>query len=137
MWIYGKFEARSILQNLRNRWNWRKIIITFLSSMKQPKNYLSAYSDTLSRILSVKNQANFIFRQFRDFGYGPTRKSENAEFAESFRNFHLLYQCTIWSLDTIIYIQYRLLFKITLFVGFFFKQKLGNKNFVCPSEKRS
>ena len=60
------------------------------SQIKQPKNYLSAYSDTLSRILSVNNHPNFIFRQFRAFGYGSIRKNEDAEFAESFRNFHLL-----------------------------------------------
>ena len=63
----------------------------YLSSLiKQPKNYLSTYSDTLSRNLSVKNHPNFIFHQFRVFGYGSICKNENAEFAESFTNFHLL-----------------------------------------------
>ena len=65
----------------------------YLSSyIKQPKNYLSVYSDTLSRILSIKNHPNFIFRQFRVFGYGSIRKNENAVSAESFRNFHSLHQ---------------------------------------------
>ena len=62
------------------------------SSIKQPKNYLSTYSDTFSRILFVKIHPNFIFRQFRVFNYGPIRKNESVEFAESLRNFHLLYQ---------------------------------------------
>ena len=59
----------------------------YLSSwIKHPKNYLSAYSDTLSRVLSVKNHPNFIFRRFRVFGDGSIYKNENTEFAESFRN---------------------------------------------------
>ena len=61
------------------------------SSIKQHKNYLTTYSDAFSWILSVKNDPNFIFREYRVFGYGPIPKNENAEFAESFRNFHLLY----------------------------------------------
>ena len=48
-------------------------------------NYFSTYSDTFSRILSVKNYPNFIFRQFHVFGYGTIPKNESAEFAESFR----------------------------------------------------
>ena len=45
-------------------------------------NYFSTYSDTFSRILSVKNYPNFIFRQFHVFGYGTIPKNESAEFAE-------------------------------------------------------
>ena len=48
-------------------------------------NYFSTYSDTFSRILSIKNHPNFIFHQFSVFGYGSIPKIENLEFAESFR----------------------------------------------------
>ena len=68
----------------------------FLSSLiKQPKNYPETYPDTFSQILSAKNNSNFIFLQFRVFVCGPVPKNENAEFAEGFKKFHLLYQCWI------------------------------------------
>ena len=37
----------------------------------------------------------------------------------------------------LLYIQYRLLFKIS-YISFelFFKQKIGNRNFFCPNENR-
>ena len=41
------------------------------SSIKQPKNYLSTFSDTFSRILFIKNHSNFIFRQFGLFRLWP------------------------------------------------------------------
>ena len=62
------------------------------SLIKQPKNYPWTYSDTFSQILSVKNNSNFIFLQFRIFICGPIPKSENAESAESFIKLFLLFQ---------------------------------------------
>ena len=62
------------------------------SSIAQPKNYLSIYSDTFSRILSDKNYPNFTLHQFRVFGYGPIPKNEITEFSVSFRKCHLLCQ---------------------------------------------
>ena len=60
----------------------------FLSFLiKQPKNYPWTYSDTFSLILSVKNNFNSIFLQFRVFVCGPIPKHENAEFAEVFKKF--------------------------------------------------
>ena len=60
----------------------------FLSSViKQPKNYPLTYSDTFSQILSVKNNSNYIFLQFRAFVCGPIPKNENAEFAKGFKKF--------------------------------------------------
>ena len=73
----------------RNSW---KVIITFLPHITQPKNYLSIYSDTFSRILSDKNHPNFTLHQFRVFGYGPIPKNEITEFAVSLRKCHLLCQ---------------------------------------------
>ena len=69
-------------RNLRNP---RKIVIPSLL-IKQPKNYPYTYSDTFSQILSVKNNSNFIFLQFRVFVCGRLPKNENAEFAEYFSN---------------------------------------------------
>ena len=76
--------ARSIPRNSRNWRNPRKIIISFLQTALE----LSlTYSDTFSQILSVKNNSNSIFLQFRVFVCGPIPKNENAEFAEGFKKF--------------------------------------------------
>lgn len=69
------------------------------SSITQPKNYLSIYSDTFSRILSDKNHPNFTLHQFRVFGYGPIPKNEITEFAVSLRKCHLL--CQWWMVVTV------------------------------------
>ena len=45
------------------------------------------YSDTFPQILSVKNDSNSIFLQFRVFVCGPIPKNENAESAEGFKKF--------------------------------------------------
>ena len=62
----------------------------FISSLiKQPKEYLSTYSDTFSQILSVKNNSNSSFLQFRVFVCGPIPKNEKAEFAKGFKKFKI------------------------------------------------
>ena len=107
------------------------------SSINQPKNYPSTYSDSFSQILSVKNHPNFIFCQFRIFVYGPTPKNKNVEFTESLRKFYLLYQwwilVPVHSLITWYYfIQYRLFvystdyfLKLLFPFELFFEQKIG------------
>ena len=67
---------------------------SFLSLLiKKPKNYPETYSDNLSLIISVESNSNFIFLQFRVIICGRIPKNENAEFAEGFEKFRLLYQC--------------------------------------------
>ena len=105
----------------------------FLSSLiKQPKNYPWTYCDTFSQILPVKNNSSFIFLQCRVFVCGPVPKNENAEFAEGFKKFHLLYQC--WIVVTVhrLIARYQCLYTLqitfqTYFYPFelFFKQKIG------------
>ena len=116
----------------------------FLSSLiKQPKNYPWTYSDTFSQILSVKNNSNSIFLQFRVFVCGPIR--ENAEFAEGFKKFMKFTESVLFLVVT----RHRLItcyqFLYTLQITFqtyfypselFFKQKIGKWNFVCPNGSR-
>ena len=62
----------------------------FISSLiKQPKEYPWTYSDTFSQILSVKNNSNSSFLQFRVFVCGPIPKNEKAEFAKGFKKFKI------------------------------------------------
>ena len=86
------------------------------SLIKQPKNYLSTYSDIFSWILSVKNHLNCIFRQFRVFCYGPIPKNENTEI-----------RCFIYN---------TLLFKITFFIWTFFQTKNWPEKLRLLSENR-
>ena len=106
----------------------------FLSSLiKQPKNYPWTYCDTFSQILPVKNNSSFISLQCRVFVCGPVPKNENAEFAEGFKKFHLLYQC--WIVVTVhrLIARYQCLYTLqitfeTYFCPFqlFSNKKLGN-----------
>ena len=106
----------------------------FLSFLiKQPKNYPWTYSDTFSQILSVKNNFNSIFHQFRVFVSGPIPKNENAEFAEGFKKFIkftepvLVSACTAQIDHPNVYIHCRLLFKLTfIHLNFFPNKKLEN-----------
>ena len=116
----------------------------FLSLLiKDSKNYPWTCSDTSSQILSVKNNSKFIFLQFRVFVCGPIPKNENAEFAEGFEKFHLLYQCWIVVPVHRLITCYQCLYTLQITFQtyfhpfqFFFKQKIGKWNFVCPSGNR-
>ena len=116
----------------------------FPSSIKQLKNFTSTYSDTFSRILSVKNHTNFIFHQFHVFIYDPIPKNENVELVETFRKFHLL--CAVMDSGYSGQLDHLIIFfiyntnsfsKILFSFELIFKQKIGNRTFICPSENRS
>ena len=135
IWRNDKDNSREFTESAESTKNYNCLS----SSINQPKNYPSTYSDSFSRILSVKNRLNFIFCQFRISFMAPHLKTKmwnSQKVSESFihcTSDGYWFQCTDWSLDTIVYIQYRLLFKITLFMWTFFQTK--NRNLVCPSWK--
>ena len=88
IWRNDKDNSREFTESAESTKNYNCLS----SSINQPKNYPSTYSDSFSRILSIKNRPNFIFCQFGIFVYDSTPKNKNVEFTESFRKFYSLYQ---------------------------------------------
>ena len=99
--------------------------------LKNTIDLLLFYGEHLYEFLDsdVKNHPNFIFRQSHVFVYGPIPKTKTRNWWKVSENF--IYctsdgeklQLAAWSLDTILYVQYRLLFKITLFIWNCFQAK--------------
>ena len=54
----GQVDSKEFAESAESAENYNHLS----SSIKQPKNYFSTYSDTFSWILSVKNHPNITFR---------------------------------------------------------------------------